>query len=135
MTRRSDDWMWAEACEFIRRAERLQQRFFEPAPRPAGGRVSWQPPMDVFDTGEALHLIVALPGVPAERVEVVIQDGTVTVGGERPLALPAHRAGIHRLELPHGRFERRVTLPAGRYRLRERAMRDGCLHVVLERLE
>lgn len=134
MTRRSDVWMWAEACEFIRRAERLQQQFFEPAASPAGGRVSWLPPMDVFDTGHSVHLVVALPGVSADRVEVALHDGAVIIRGERPLSVPAGRAAIHRLEIPHGRFERRASLPPGHYRMREHALRDGCLHVVLERL-
>jgi HSP20 family molecular chaperone IbpA len=42
---------------------------------------------------------------------------------------------IHRLELPQGRFERRVRLPAGTYRQPVRAMVNGCLLVRLEKVE
>ena len=38
------------------------------------------------------------------------------------------------MELPHGRFERRVTLPPGRYELVRRELVDGCLTVILRKL-
>jgi HSP20 family protein len=44
-------------------------------------------------------------------------------------------AVIHRLELPQGRFERRVRLPAGRYSDVRRAAVDGCLVITLEKME
>jgi len=40
---------------------------------------------------------------------------------------------IHRLELPQGRFERRVRLPAGRYASVRHAVANGCLLVTLEK--
>jgi len=47
---------------------------------------------------------------------------------------PALRdAVIHRLELPQGRFERRLPLPAGRYRDVRRSAVDGCLVITLEK--
>jgi HSP20 family molecular chaperone IbpA len=42
---------------------------------------------------------------------------------------------IHRLELPQGRFERRVPLPAGRYTAVRRSASDGYLLIVLEKSE
>jgi len=44
-------------------------------------------------------------------------------------------ATIHRLELPQGRFERRVRLPTGRYRDVRRSAADGCLVVTLRKAE
>jgi HSP20 family protein len=47
---------------------------------------------------------------------------------------PALRtAEIHRLELPHGRFERRIPLPAGRYESVTRGSVHGCLLVTLQK--
>jgi HSP20 family protein len=40
---------------------------------------------------------------------------------------------IHRLELPQGRFERRVRLPAGRYSAVQRSACDGCLVITLQK--
>src|SRR5438874_6800232 len=102
--------MWAEACELLDRANRLQRQFF----RPRSG-AAWEPPVDVYETADALWVVVALPGVGANQVEIAIADGAVMVTGERRLPVEA-RAVIHRLEIPHGRFERRIALPTGHYR-------------------
>lgn len=127
------DWMWTEACEFVERAERLHRQFFRlsalSAPRPG-----WQPPVDVYETAEALWLLVALPGVPADRIEIRIEDTTIVVAGTRPLpGLPSDTV-LHRLEIPHGHFERRIELPAGRFQLEQRELAHGCLTLGLRKL-
>ena len=60
-------------------------------------------------------VLVALPGVAADRVAAVIEDGDLLIAGTRVLPPELVTATIHRLELPQGRFERRLRLPAGRY--------------------
>lgn len=126
------NWMWAEACELVDRAERLHRQFFRPAPSP--GHAAWQPPADLFETPHDLWVLVALPGVPAERIEVRIEDGTVVVSGERAIPAPLRHAAVHRLEIPHGRFERRLELPAGHYEAGGRQVEDGCLILQLRKL-
>jgi HSP20 family molecular chaperone IbpA len=120
--------MWAEACELLDRAERMHRQFFQPAPRSA-----WQPPVDVFETEHAIVIVVALPGVAPSQVEVRLERGAIIVAGERRLPIGAE-AVIHRLELPHGRFERRIDLPPGRFELGRRDLTDGCLVLSLEKL-
>jgi HSP20 family protein len=61
------DWMWTEACAFIERAERLHRQFFCLAMLPARPP-GWEPPVDMYETADALWLLVALPGVPPERL-------------------------------------------------------------------
>jgi hypothetical protein len=56
-----------------------------------------------------------LPGVEAERSEVTIEEGDPIVPGVRVLPPELRHAVIHRPELPQGRFERQVPLPAGKY--------------------
>jgi HSP20 family molecular chaperone IbpA len=41
---------------------------------------------------------------------------------------------IYRLEIPYGRFERRIPLPTGRYQLADRRLENGCLVLALRRL-
>jgi HSP20 family protein len=41
---------------------------------------------------------------------------------------------IHRLEIPYGRFERRIELPPGRYDAVRRELIDGCLTLALRKL-
>jgi len=126
-------WMWAEACELIKQAERLQQQFFQLAEARAQ-RPIWEPPADVFELERGVLVAVALPGVARERIEVRLEHGALVVIGERPLTIDPGRAVIRRLEIPYGRFERRIELPAGYYELTSFEAADGCLTIRLRRL-
>jgi HSP20 family molecular chaperone IbpA len=124
--------MWAEACELLDRAERLQRQFFQPGMRTLGS--GWEPPVDIFETELGLWVIVALPGVSAERLELSIDSGALVVSGVRLLPAEVRNAAIHRLEIPAGRFQRLIELPHGRFDLAERRFADGCLTLGLRRL-
>lgn len=126
MTSRDPEiWMWAEACQMLERAERLQRQFFQL--RAVRRRPTWEPPVDVFETERSLWILVALPGVDPDGVSVGFEDGMLVIVGEMTLPAELRNARIHRFEIPHGRFERRVELPAGRYEVDRRDMAQGCL--------
>jgi HSP20 family molecular chaperone IbpA len=120
--------MWAEACELLARAERMQGGFFRPA---AARAPVWEPPVDVLETDRAVLVLVALPGVNPDRVEAAIDGADLVFSGTRVLPAEMQTAIIHRLELPQGRFERRIRLPAGRYGAVHRSAADGCLLIAL----
>ncbi|MGH7091075.1 MAG: Hsp20 family protein [Stellaceae bacterium] len=124
-----ETWMWAEACEALARAERLQREFFRLGPPSA--RPNWEPPIDIFETERELCIVAALPGVAAAAVEVTVMDGVIQITGQRLPPAAQHDAMIHRLEIPQGRFARRIALPGGTYELTQRDVRDGCLTLVL----
>jgi len=126
-------WMWAEACELLDRAERLHRQFFVPQGG-QGRQPTWEPPVDLLESEEELWIYVALPGVGKEQLEVVVEQGTLIVTGER--LMPGQGSGtlIHRLEIPYGRFERRIELPPGRYDAVRRELIDGCLTLALRKL-
>jgi HSP20 family molecular chaperone IbpA len=132
MTDFRNDWMWSEACEVLVRAERMHREFFRPI-RTAARVPAWEPPVDVLETDREVLVFFALPGVDPDRVEAVIEDGTLLVAGLRVLPPELQTATIHRLELPQGRFEKRVRLPAGRYANVRRSMANGCLLITLEK--
>lgn len=129
----NDTWMWARACELIDRAERLNRQFFRPGGA-EGPSPRWEPPVDIVETDEAIWITVALPGVAAEDLEVVIEGDQLRVAGRRSLPAAFRRAMVHRLELPFGRFERRIRLPARRIEPGSRELADGCLTLVLRKL-
>jgi HSP20 family molecular chaperone IbpA len=135
LTMRSRDpgtWMWAEALEMLRDAERLQRQFFQIGE--IRGVPCWEPPVDLYENARQLKLIVALPGVTPQQVEVALApDGLIIVRGERPLPADSRRASIHRLEIPYGRFERRIALPAGGFELIDQRLEHGCLVLELRR--
>jgi len=132
MTDYRNDWMWSEACEMLARAERMHREAFRPI-RTAARIPTWEPPVDVLETDRAVLVFIALPGVDPERVEAVIEDDCLVVAGLRILPGELQTAIIHRLELPQGRFERRVRLPAGRYANVRRSMANGCLLITLDK--
>jgi HSP20 family molecular chaperone IbpA len=123
--------MWGDAVDLLEQAERMQRQFF----RLAGGaeRARWEPPVDVFADGDQILVEVALPGVPAERIELICAPGELVVRGERRLPRRLASAAIQRLEIPHGRFERRLALPPGRWALVGQELDNGCLQLLLAR--
>ena len=126
------DWMWSEACEMLARAERMHRELF----RPAGTRArqpAWEPPVDILETEFDVLAFVALPGVDPDSVEAVIDNGELVIGGARTYPPALRTAVIHRLELPQGRFYRRLRLPAGHYSGVRRAVVDGCLVITLQK--
>jgi len=128
------DWMWSEACEMLARAERLHREFFRPV-RSAARLPTWEPPVDIMETGRQVLVLVALPGVDPDRVEVAIDGGDLVVAGTRVLPSELRTAMIHRLELPQGHFARRVRLPAGRYDGISRSFVHGCLAITMQKSE
>jgi HSP20 family protein len=121
--------MWSQACEMLSRAERMHREFFRPTESPA-----WEPPADVLETAAEVLIFVALPGVSPEQVQAAIEDGHLIISGTRTLPPELRTATIHRLELPQGRFLRRINLPPGRYANIRPGMAEGCLLIRLEKV-
>jgi HSP20 family protein len=128
MGRTAAELMWVDALAMMARADHLHREFFHPASQ------GWEPPVDLLETVEELILVAALPGVRAADVELVIGGGELTITGARRLPPVRSPARIHRMEIPHGHFERRVALPPGAYEVMRRDLADGCLTVVLRKL-
>jgi HSP20 family protein len=132
MTDFPNNWMWSEACEMLARAERMHREFFRPV-RSLSRQPVWEPPVDILETDRDVLVFVALPGVDSAQVEAAIDGAELVVAGNRVLPPALRTAVIHRLELPQGRFERRVHLPAGQYSSVRHAVVNGCLLVTLEK--
>jgi len=125
-------WMWSEACEMLTRAERLHREFFRPV-QSASRSPTWEPPVDILETRHEVLVVVALPGVGAESVKVAVDAEDLMFAGVRTLPMELQTAVIHRLELPQGRFQRRVRLPPGQYGVIRHSIVDGCLLITIEK--
>ena len=121
----ADQRMWAQACELIADAERLHRQFFRLALDPAPA--TWEPPIDVFEDEREIVVVVAMPGVDAERVQVAHEAGALVVRGARPLPFRGARGRLRQLEIPYGAFERRIALPPGEFEVGPPELAQGCL--------
>src|ERR1700720_3589811 len=124
-------WMWFEAVDRLSRAQRLHQQFFTLQEHGTGP--AWEPPVDVLETDTEVLIFFALPGVDPESVIAAIESGVLVVSGRRVVPEELRTALIHRLELPQGRFERRVPLPPSRYDAVKRQAINGCLLISLHK--
>jgi HSP20 family molecular chaperone IbpA len=120
-----ESWMWQRAWSLLEEVDRLQKQFFQLG-RPGQRQPSWEPPIDVFETDADVWIVVALPGVDEESIELGFDGKTLVVAGERTLPGPCRQATVCRLEIPHGRFERTVALPSPCTSIYRR-FQDGCL--------
>ena len=119
--------MWADACAAMERADRLRRQFFHHA------TPHWEAPIDVFETPDALIILVALPGVALDDITVTLNTGALVVRGERPLPRELQNARILRMEIPYGHFERRIDLPPIPFQISGRHLANGCLMLRLEK--
>jgi HSP20 family molecular chaperone IbpA len=97
--------MWGEALSMLDRAQRLQRQFFTHA------EVAWEPPVDIVETGDALRVHVALPGVSADAITLALDAAGIRISALRAFPCRGEASQIHRLEIPYGRFERFIGLP------------------------
>jgi HSP20 family molecular chaperone IbpA len=131
MTSDPNDWMWSQALQMLAQAERMHRQLFMPIGHRA--QAFWEPPVDLLETDREVLVFAALPGVDVAKVEAGIDGGMLVIAGQRVLPPELSTAVIHRLELPQGRFERRVPLPPGRYDGVRRAELNGCLVISLSK--
>lgn len=132
---RQDDpleWMWLQAIEMLEKADRLSRlRFYVQRSRPR--LTAWEPPVDMVETSDLLRITVVLPGISVDQVEIRLEGGMLRIAGERQAPIEPSTTHIHRLEIPFGRFERRIHLPAGRYELLESRYQHGCLALIFRK--
>ena len=127
--------MWSEALSLLEQADRLHRQFCRPA---AAEAPAWEPPVDVVETADAVRVHVALPGADADSVVVQIEPGAITISARRGFPLESsagHLARIHALEIPYGRFQRRIGLPMQELTLAARNLQDGCLTLIFSKKE
>jgi HSP20 family molecular chaperone IbpA len=130
MPKQLEALMWEQACEAMERAQRLHRQFFHRS----RAIPAWEAPCDILETDEALTILIALPGVEPDQIKVTLSAGVLIVSGERPLPREVRDAKIHRLEIPHGHFQRRIELPPARFEIFGRHLANGCLKLQLHKV-
>jgi HSP20 family protein len=73
----------------------------------------WMPAMDLVESGDHFVLRADLPGMSEDDVKIELEEGTLTVSGERKAEHEEKEEGYYRVERAFGSFSRSLTLPKG----------------------
>ncbi|MBL8237636.1 MAG: Hsp20/alpha crystallin family protein [Bryobacterales bacterium] len=115
-------------------------RFFEDAlndliQEPVAGR-PWTPSVDILETENELVVKADLPEVKLEDISIHLENGILSLKGERKFEHKEDKAGYHRLERGYGSFARNFSLPdtvdAEKVNA---AFKDGVLTITLPKKE
>jgi len=101
--------------DFDSLVEDTMKQFF-PTPSPSGAPLGsanrpWTPAVDIFEDENQVVLKADLPDVDQKDIEVKLENGTLTLKGERKFEREENLKGYHRLERSYGSFVRYFTLP------------------------
>ena len=71
----------------------------------------WAPSVDIFETDNELVLKADVPGIDRKDIDIQLENGTLTLKGERKFEREENNKGFHRLERSYGSFTRYFTVP------------------------
>lgn len=116
--------------------EHLGRLFDLAAPAPAESFGEWAPALDAFEDKDKYIVQLEVPGVKKSDINVSVQEGTLTISGERNSQRDMKDGTTHRTERIYGKFSRSVTLPAAVQSDKVSATyKDGVLTVELPKAE
>ena len=73
---------------------------------------TWTPPVDIYQNGDQeLVLKAELPDMTREDIDITVENGTLTIKGEKKFATDIREESLHRVERRYGTFSRSFSLP------------------------
>jgi HSP20 family protein len=75
------------------------------------GQYTWTPPVDIYETDDALVFQADLPGVAKDAVSIEVHNNTLILRGERQHDPAVKEEHYHRMERAYGPFQRSFVLP------------------------
>ena len=135
ITRRTN--VWDPVQELNALQNRLSSLFGRTTLRPSKGEESlaladWAPVVDISEDDKEFAIKAELPGLKREEVKVTVEDGVLSISGERKTEKEEKNKQFHRMERSYGSFLRSFTLPEGADATKVNAeFSDGVLHVHL----
>jgi len=111
--------------------DELFDRFFGPGSTDS----IWQPLVDVFTSGDRIHILAEIPGIEADDIRVTVGPNTVELRGRKRVPEGIRRgASFYEAEIPYGEFEKRIALPfpvePNRFKIK---LENGVLRLQLDR--
>jgi len=133
---------WDPFQDLLSIQDEMNQLFGRAMGQPSGRQGSeastrmWAPALDISERKDAYLVTVELPGVKAEDLTITLEDGLLTIQGERHFAHDSSEQQFHRVERRYGAFRRSITLPS-RVQANEieASFENGLLQVVVPKAE
>jgi HSP20 family protein len=121
--------------EFASLEERLQRAFGQTERRDES-LAAWAPPVDITEEKERILITAELPGFQQDQISIQMENGMLTLSGERKFEKESGDKAYHRIERSYGRFVRSFGLPnnVDRDRIQARFV-NGLLQVELPKRE
>ena len=106
---------WDPFRELEEMSDRLNRMFARPATRTNGKETmivaDWTPTVDISETDGEYQIKAEIPDVKKEDVKVMLEDGVLTIQGERKQEKEEKGKKYHRVERSYGSFVRSFSLP------------------------
>ena len=97
---------------------------------------SWAPPVDIYETQDSLLVKVELPEVKREDIDIRMENGVLTIRGQRKLSEELKNYQCYRMEAQYGAFSRSFSLPRTVNPDRiEASYKDGVLSITIPKRE
>jgi HSP20 family protein len=94
------------------RMNRLLGEIYRPTEDDLMRRGAWVPPVDIYDSGKHELVIKAeLPDMNKDEIEISVENGTLTLRGEKKMDQTIKDEQCHRIERVYGSFSRSFSLP------------------------
>jgi HSP20 family protein len=102
----------------------------------ADATLAWAPALDISERKDAYLMTVELPGVKLDDLQITLEDGLLTVQGERHFADDSSEQQFHRVERRYGAFRRSITLPTHvQADAVEATVEDGLLQIMVPKMK
>jgi HSP20 family protein len=122
----------------LRELDVLTNRLFgnESLLRGVSGAKPWAPMVDITEDDDFYRIVADLPDVPKDAVKVTVENGILTIRGERKWERKTEKTKLHLVERSYGSFTRSFSLPddaaAGGMTA---SFKDGVLTILVPKLE
>ncbi len=128
---------WDPYQELVAMSDRLNRSLNDPYTRRTEDSFgAWGPPVDIFEKQDHLVIRAEIPGVEMEDVDVRIENGVLTLHGERKQETGVTEENAYRMERVYGTFARSFSLPTTVDAAKVTATyKDGVLEVIVPKVE
>jgi HSP20 family protein len=122
-------------------SDRLNRMLARPATQTPRGKetmivADWTPSVDITETEGAYQITAEIPDVKKDDVKITLEDGVLTIQGQRKQEQEQQSTKYHRIERSYGSFARTFSLPDVIEVEKVKAeFKDGVLHLHLPKSE